>query len=72
MIGLIRLDKKDLQIEMCDEEVGRISKLKFKELLENKINEFAIKCFKAIQSKQSKSSKLEINELRKPAKYLFT
>ena len=57
---------------MCDEEVGRISKLKFKELLKNKINEFAIKCFKAIQSKQSKSSKLEILETRKPSKYLFS
>ena len=71
-VNQIIKDKKDLQIEMCDEEVARISKLKFKELLKNKINEFAIKCFQAIQSKQSKSSKLEINKLRKPAKYLFS
>ena len=65
-------DKKDLQIEISDEEVSRMPKYIFKQLVKNKIDGFAFKCFKAIQSKQSKSSKLEIHETRKPAKYLFS
>ena len=65
-------DKKDLQIEISDEEVARMSKFRFKQLLKDKVNEFATKCFKAIQLKQSKSSKLEISKSIKPAEYLFS
>ena len=39
-VSQIIKDKKDLKIQM-NEEVGKISKTKFKQLVQTKINEFA-------------------------------
>ena len=57
---------------MDDEEIRKMSKSKFKQLVQTKINEFAKKCALAIQSKQSKTSKIEIYEKRKTAGYLLS
>ena len=48
-VSQILKDKKDLKIEMSDEDVKTMLKLKFKQLVETKINEFAKRCFLAIQ-----------------------
>ena len=71
-VSQIVRDKRDLRIEMNDEEVKTMSKSKFKQLVETKINAFAKRCFLAIQLKQSKTSQLKINEKLKPADYLFS
>ena len=71
-VSQIIKDKKDLKIQINDEEVRKMSKTKFKQLIQTKINEFAKRCFLEIQSKQSKTSKLKIYETRKPAEYLYS
>ena len=68
----IEKDKKDLNLTIDDEEVSKMSKYKFKQIVQKKIHEFATRCFLAIQSKQSKTSNLEIYEKLKPANYLFS
>ena len=65
-------DKKDLQLDLDDEEVMKMSQLKFKHIIQNKMRDFVAKCLQAIQSKQSKTSQLKINNQFKPADYLFS
>ena len=67
----IEKDKKDLNLLIDDEEVSKMSKYACKQKVQNKIHKFATRNFQAIQSKQSKTSKLEIHEKIKPAKYFF-
>ena len=68
----VEKDKKDLQLDLDDEEVMKMSQLKFKHIIQNKMRDFVAKCFQAIQSKQSKTSQLKISNKFKPAEYLFS
>ena len=53
-------DKKDLRMQLDDEEVMRMPKHKFKEILQNQLNAFVANYFLAIQSKQTKTKHLKI------------
>ena len=68
----ITKDKKDLNINLSDEEVKLMSKPKFKELVLRKLNAFAARQFSEIQSKQQKTKQLKISDKQQPAAYLFS
>ena len=68
----ITKDKKELHINLSDEEVKLMSKPKFKELVLRKINALAARQFSEIQSKQQKTKQLQISDKQQPAPYLFS
>ena len=66
----IAQDKKDLGINLYDEEVRKLTLFKFKESIQKKVNLFAARYFSDIQARQTKTQQLEISEIFKPASYL--
>ena len=66
----ITQDKKDLNLNLSDEEIMKMSKPKFKKILQIKTNSCAAKYFLKIQSKQTKTAHLMISDDFKPAMYL--
>ena len=66
----IAQDKKDLDINLGDEDVRKLNIFKFKEIIQKKCNVFAARYFCDIQSRQTKTQHLEISEVFKPADYL--
>ena len=66
----IAQDKKDLGINLDDEEVRKLTLFKFKESIQKKVNLFAARYFSDIQARQTKTQQLEISEIFKPASYL--
>ena len=54
----IAQDKKDLDINLGDEEVRKLKVSKFKEIIQKKVNSFAARYFSDIQSRQTKTQHL--------------
>ena len=68
----IAKDKKELKINLSDEQVKKMSKYKFKEIVMSKINALAARQFSEIQLKQKKTKQLKISDNMKPEEYLFS
>ena len=56
----IEKDKNELNISLSDQEVKKMTKLKFKQIVMQKINVLAAKHFTEIQSKQQKTKHLKM------------
>ena len=63
-------DKKDLNLDISDEEMKNISKTKFQKILQGRIKESAAKYLIKTQSRQSKTKHLKISDKFMPASYL--
>ena len=58
-VSTVQNDLKELEIEMNFEEVGKISKLEFKEKVKAQVTSKALEYLKQIQMTKSKSSNLK-------------
>ena len=63
-------DKKDIELDMSDDQVRNLSKNKFKSIINSKINLHVKKYLQNIQARQTKTRHLKISESLEPAKYL--
>jgi hypothetical protein len=66
----IMQDKKDLNLNIVDKDVKKMSRTTFQKMLQSKINENTAKYLPKIQSKQSKTKHLEISNKFETAGYL--
>jgi hypothetical protein len=63
-------DKSDIGITLSDDEVKNITQYKFHSMIKRQINISAMNHLQNIQSKQSKTKHLQIDEKFEPAEYL--
>ena len=68
----ILADKKDLNLDISDEEMRNISKTKFQKILQSRIKENAAKYLSKTQLRQSKTKHLKISEKFIAARYLHS
>ena len=66
----IKQDMSDIDLQMSEEQIKKTKKIKFKNIIQSKMNVCVKKYFIDMQSKQSKTSHLKIKENPSPAKYL--
>jgi hypothetical protein len=69
-VKLVENDKKVLDLDISDEEIEKISKNKFKKIVETKIDKYALQQLNALKSKHSKSQYLQSSSF-KTAGYLI-
>ena len=62
----------EINLKLSEEEIKKMSKEKFKHLVQQKINVSVKKDFQKIQSKQTKTLNLRISESFTAAKFLFS
>ena len=65
-------DKKDLNLDISDEEMRKISKTRFQKILQSRIKENAAKYLIKTQSRQLKTKHLKISEKFMTAKYIHS
>ena len=68
----IMQDKKDLNLDISDEEMRNISKTKFQKILQSRIKENAAKFLIKTQLRQSKTKHMKISDKFMTARYLFS
>ena len=69
-VTLVESDKKKIGFDLEDEEIGKLSKNKFKTIVQKKVSNFALSELNQLKSKHSKSNYLLSNSF-KTASYLL-